>query len=248
MVSGNIIITGACGGIGHEVAKTLLDSGISIWAVDFMEDRLNDMYGAINNCHTYVCDLTSVDEANQMIKTIVNTSGKIGGLVHCAGFDKLMPLYLNKENEIQRLFDIHVFSAMRLCKLISKKGNAAEGCSVVLISSLSAHEGATGHTAYAAAKGAIEGFLAPAASEMLERGIRLNEVVLGIIQTQMSAGYLSKMDDKQKESMDVSYPLGLGTPPDVAPMICFLLSDKAKWMTGQKYVLDGGHMVRKSSD
>lgn len=242
----NVIITGACGGIGNAVAATLLSENTSIWAVDLSKGKLEDMYGHMPNCKTYVCDLTSEDAVNEMVRHIVLESGKLGGLVHCAGFDKLMPLYLNKQYDINQLFAIHVFSAMQLCKLISKKGNALEGCSVVLISSLSAHEGATGHTAYAAAKGALEGFLAPAASEMVERGIRINEVVLGVIQTQMSAGYLNKMNDRQMDSMKSSYPLGLGIPTDVSPMICFLLSDKARWITGQKFILDGGHTIRKS--
>ncbi len=244
----NIIVTGAAGGIGGAVVRELLESGRSVWAVGRSMDKLKELYGERGNCRVYSCDLAREEEIDRMFADILAESGPIGGLVHCAGTDRLSPLYLNKRAKIQELFDIHVFAAMQMCKLLCKKSNAAEGCSVVLISSLSAHEGAAGHTAYAAAKGALEGFLPSAASELAERGIRINEVVPGVVRTEMSDGFISRMDSGQREALERSYPLGIGEPEDVAHMICFLLSSEAKWLTGQKYILDGGHMVRKSAE
>lgn len=241
-----ILVTGACGGIGSAAVKSLLDNGYGVWAVDNNEEHLMQMYKDIENCRTYICDLFLEASIDEMIKYIVCETGPINGLIHCAGFDKMAPLYLNKQKDIEALFSIHVFAAMQMCKLISKKGNSSEdGCSIILISSLSAHEGATGHTAYAAAKGAIEGFLPTAACELSGKGIRINVLVLGVVETQMSFGFISKMDENQRKNLMESYPLGLGKPEDISEMISFLIGNKSRWITGQKIFMDGGHMCRK---
>ena len=239
-----IIVTGACGGIGKSLVYNLVSKGFLVWAVDYNENMLDETFNH-SNIIKYVCDLNDENSIVEMIKFIVSSKGPIDGLCHCAGFDKLSPLFLNKRNDIESLMKIHVYAAMDLCKMLAKKGNANPGCSIVLISSLSAHEGARGHTAYAAAKGAIEGFLAPASSELVEKGIRLNVVVLGAINTKMTMGYVDKMDESQREEFERGYPLGFGGPENVTGFISFLLTDDAKWMTGQKYILDGGHLIRK---
>lgn len=241
----HILVTGACGGIGSAVVEKLLAQGFGIWAVDRDEERLNSMYGNNGKVRYYKCEFESEDATKSLMSTIKDTTGAIRGLVHCAGFDKLSPLFLNKRADVEALFNIHVYAAMDLCKYLAKKDYAEQGCSVVLISSLSAHEGAKGHTAYAAAKGAIEGFLPSAACELMDKKIRINEVVLGIVKTFMSMGYIEKMDEEQEKLMKESYPLGIGNTCDVSGMICYLLSDEVRWITGQKFVLDGGHSVRK---
>lgn len=237
-----IVITGACGGIGGNLADKLLSDGYNVWAVDLNEEALREKYEG--RAKYVACDLNDEDAISSMIKSIVSSTGQIDGLVHCAGFDKLSPLFLNKRKDVEALMNIHVYAAMDMCKMLAKKGNAAPGCSVVLISSLSAHEGAKGHSAYAAAKGAIEGFLAPASSELAAKGIRLNVVVLGAVNTSMTMGYVGKMDETQRAEFEASYPLGFGCPDNVTGLIAFLLSDKASWMTGQKYIIDGGHLIR----
>ena len=240
----HIIVTGACGGIGRSLINNLLSKGYAVWAVDYNKELLDSSFND-DRVFPYQCDLNDEKAIVDMIKHIVSTTGPIDGLCHCAGFDKLSPLFLNRRADIEALMNIHVYAAMELCKQLAKKGNANPGCSIVLISSLSAHEGAKGHTAYAAAKGAIEGFLAPASSELVDKGIRLNVVILGAINTQMTMGYVGKMDDSQRQEFEKGYPLGFGGPENVTGFIAFLLSDEAKWMTGQKYILDGGHLIGK---
>lgn len=240
-----VIVTGACGGIGRAAAEQLLADGFGVWAVDLSEDKLRETFGGMEDVELMPCDLSLEENIKTLVGDIVKKTGPVAGLLHCAGFDKLSPVYLNKRRDVEALFTIHVYAMMDLVKYISKKGNACEGCSIVLISSLSAHEGAAGHTAYAAAKGALEGFLPSAACELAERGIRINELVLGVVQTEMSNGYIGKMDEAQKTALAAGYPLGLGRPSDVSGMIGYLIGEKSGWVTGQRFVLDGGHSVRK---
>ncbi|HAM16452.1 MAG TPA: hypothetical protein DCP91_11490 [Eggerthellaceae bacterium] len=239
-----VAVTGACGGIGSAIVLELVDYGFGVWAIGRDEDALYDAFGKSDTVRTLVCDLSKEAAIASAVKCMVEDSGPLRGLVHCAGFDKLAPLYLAKRRDAEALMAIHVYAAMDLCKQLAKKGRAAEGCSIVLMSSLSAHEGAAGHTAYAAAKGALEGFLPSAACELSARGIRLNELVLGVVRTQMSAGFIDKLDEGQMADLKAGYPLGLGKPEDVAPIVRFLVSDDSRWITGQKLFADGGHSVR----
>ena len=244
MMQHPILVTGATGGIGEAVTRKLINNGFSIIALSRNIERLEAKYKDNNRCFCIAYDLNNLDEIPDLIKRITKEYGGLRGMVHCAGFDKLAPLYLSRIADIEALFSIHVMAPMVLCSQIAKKGNSSERCAIVLISSLSAHEGALGHTAYAAAKGALEGFLPGAAAELADKGIRINIVVPGIVRTNMSAGFIDKMDEEQRIALGKSYPLGLGEPIDAANTIVFLLSDEAKWITGQKIIIDGGHMCR----
>ena len=239
-----VVVTGACGGIGKAIADELVRVGFGVWALDLDEQRLHDAFGGVGAVRMMACDLSKEDAIAAAVKAMVDETGPLRGLVHCAGFDKLAPLYLAKRRDAEALMAIHVYAAMDFCKQIAKKGRAAAGCSIVLISSLSAHEGAAGHTAYAAAKGALEGFLPSAACELADRGIRLNEMVLGVVRTQMSEGFIGKLDEGQYANLQRDYPFGLGHPQDVAPIARFLVSDDSRWITGQKIFADGGHSIR----
>ena len=165
--------------------------------------------------------------------------------MHCAGYDKMMPLYLMKAEDIQNLWRIHALVPMVMVASLCKKRNHEEGAGIVLISSQSAHEGAMGHAAYASAKGAVEGYLAPAAAELMEKGMRINVVCFGPIKTPMAAGWIDKLTEEGRQKLLLSYPLGLGEVEDASGLICFLLSEKARYINGQIITADGGHAVRK---
>jgi len=246
MINKPILVTGASGGIGEALVHSLAAKDYSIIALGRNKEEFEDKFKDLKQCVCLSADLNQLQKIPSLIKKVKSKYGKIRGMVHCAGFDKLGPLYLARIDDISALFNIHVMAPMLMCSQIAKKGNAAEGCAVVLISSLAAHEGAMGHTSYAAAKGALEGYLPSAAAELADRGIRINIVIPGVVKTRMSAGYLDKMDPEQKSALEKSYPLGLGEPEDVANAIVFLLSDDSKWITGQTLIIDGGHMCRKA--
>lgn len=236
-----ILVTGASGGIGFEVVKKLVSENYDVIAID-KDVSLFSEYK--DNLYALSYDLNEIDSFQNKLNDIIRIHGPLSGFVHCAGFDKLSPLYLNKISDLESLFRIHVFSALSIITTLSKKGNLSSNSSIVLISSLSAHEGASGHTMYASAKGAIEGFIPSAASELSIKGIRINVIVPGVVKTQMSSGFINRLDASQLENLIKSYPLGLGNPSNIADLILFLLSEKSSWITGQKFVIDGGHTAR----
>ena len=243
----NVIITGISGGIGKAVAEKLIEEGSSVIGIDkiIMDEIKTVAEKNPDQLFLHEADLMDVTKISDLIKTMVAEHGPIGGFVHCAGFDKMAPLHLTRIDDIENLWRLHALAPMAMIAAISKKKNHDEGTSIVLITSQSAHEGAMGHTAYAAAKGAIEGYLAPAAAELMEKGIRINEVCFAPVKTPMAAGWMDKLTEEGMQKLLESYPLGIGEVDDAANLICFLLSHKAKWINGQIITADGGHAVRK---
>ena len=243
----NILVTGVSGGIGKSVAEKLLASGVSVIGFDkIIRDEIKEIAKKYQgNLTLHECDLMDVNNLAEMVKSVVAEHGAIGGFVHCAGYDKMMPLHLTKIEDMENLWRIHALVPMVMIAAISKKKNHEEGASILLISSQSAHEGAMGHTAYASAKGAIEGYLAPAAAELMEKGIRINEVCLAPIKTPMAANWMERLTEEEKQKLLEGYPLGIGEVRDASNLICFLLSEEARFINGQIIVADGGHAVRK---
>ena len=243
----NVLITGVSGGIGKGVAEQLLASGSIVIGLDrTIRDEIRETAEHYpGQLVLQECDLMDIGQLQDLIKNLVADHGPIGGFVHCAGFDKMAPLHLSKVEDIENLWRLHALVPMVMIAAISKKKNHAEGTSIVLISSQSAHEGAMGHTAYAAAKGAIEGYLAPAAAELMEKGIRINEVCFAPVKTPMAAGWMDKLNEEGMKKLLESYPLGIGEVSDASNLICFLLSEESRWINGQIITADGGHAVRK---
>lgn len=244
----NVIVTGVSGGIGKAVAKRLLETGATVIGLGraLKEEIIELTHDYPKSFFFHEVDLMKEERLDKLVQALVEEHGPIGGFVHCAGFDKMSPLHLTKSSDIEGLWRLHALVPMMIIAAISKRKNHGEHTSIVLISSQAAHEGAMGHTAYAAAKGAIEGYLAPAAAELMEKNIRINEVCLAPVRTSMAAEWMDKLSEEGKQKLVDSYPLGIGTSEDVSKLICFLLSTDARWINGQIITADGGHSVRKA--
>lgn len=235
-----ILVTGACGAIGKSTAKLLNENEYGLILTDVDYNKLEELYSKFENIMLISCDLSEEENIKKMFKAINDKIGKIDGMVHCAGVQKEIPINIVKEKDIEIFYQINVFSAIYLIKYFSKNIFSNEKSSIVLVSSLSAHEGAKGNALYASTKGAIEGLVMPLANELISK-TRINIVIPGTLKEGMGFNYITKYDnlDIYKE-----YPLGLGEAKDVSNMIEFLLNDKSKWITGQKYIIDGGHLCR----
>jgi 3-oxoacyl-[acyl-carrier protein] reductase len=240
-----IVVAGASKGIGLAAAKLLLADGYRVAVTSRHETDLAPHFGNEENAVILPRDLADAAGIAAYAKDAVDAAGPVDGLVHCAGVQVTAPLHLTKEAKLREVFDLNTFGAMLLVGAFARRGAYAAGASFVLLSSVAAHTGAFGKSLYAASKAALEGFARAAAPELATKGIRINCVAPGIVKTPMSEAHFAQLTAEQREVAESGYPLGIGEPSDVAAMIRYLLSGESRWVTGQTFIADGGHLMRK---
>jgi NAD(P)-dependent dehydrogenase (short-subunit alcohol dehydrogenase family) len=243
----NIIITGGASGIGRQCAIDFSNAGANLVLLDLNEEQLEATMQQCNpevNCYCYKCDLTDEDALKALINQIVEESGVIGGMLHCAGIEKTLPYNKFSTEDFNKIFNVNFVGAMNLIKLLSKKIYRDEKFKIVLIASITAVVGRPGVTAYAASKGAIVSAVKTMALEMAAKGININCISPGTILTPLMRKMMESLTDEQREERKSGFPLGLGEPSDIANTAMFLLSDGARWITGQNIIVDGGYTSR----
>lgn len=233
-----ILLTGFKGGIGSKVIELLSNDYIFINLV-----RETDHFQDKRNLYFHNLNFESWDDIERVLNAILNSYGQIDGIINAAGNDFLSPLSFTNENKMKDLYSIHVFFTIALISLSLKNKVLSNNSSIVLFSSLAAHKPSPGHSIYASAKGALEGFLPTASNELIKKGIRLNMIVPGIVETKMSENYISKMTNEQVNNLKKTYPLGFVQTNDVIDLINFLISNKSSKITGQKFFIDGGNSI-----
>jgi NAD(P)-dependent dehydrogenase (short-subunit alcohol dehydrogenase family) len=153
---------------------------------------------------------------------------------------------MNTALQMQKAMNVNAISAFEICSsLLRKNINQAALQRVVFVSSIWSRFGSTGHTIYSATKGALDAGMRSMAVELAPE-VRVNSIALGAIETPMAVSALA--DDAIRKHSQENYPLGIGTTRDAADACEFLLSDSARWITGQTIVVDGGrtsHMSNK---
>ena len=240
------LITGASSGIGNATAKHLLSCGYNVVATARNSEKLISDFGDRKNCIVIPWDFSDIDSIKGYVKTVNEKAGTINGLVHFSGIQKTMPVHMLKPAIVRDIFEINTFTAMLLVAGFSKKGMFDPGsASFVLISSIAAHDGAYGHSVYAASKGALEGFLHSVTPELAEKGIRINALAPGNVNTPMMDSFTSHLPEDQIDEIKSDYPLGWGEPEDIAELVEFLLNEKSRWITGKVHFIDGGFLERK---
>ena len=239
------IVTGSTSGIGKGVVFSLLKEGASVIAVGRNAKKLNllkDETSNEKNLFLEEKDLSSCDGLDKWILNISKKYGKLKGLVLSAGIQQTTPIssVLSVEKS-KELFEINYFSNIQLAKgFCDRRANIGKGSSIVFLSSIASIRGNSGIVGYAASKGAINSAVKSLAVEVARLGIRVNAVLPGFVMTEMIESWQEVYTKEYIENMKKSYPLGIGKVQDVVEPILFLLSDKAKWITGSELVVDGG--------
>lgn len=238
------IVTGASSGLGEATAIMLNELGASVVAIARNSERLEKMKNKCRypeNMFLEIKDLTeNIDDLPKYVKALREKYGKFSGMAYCAGVSELVPLKAQDYANLKKIFDINYFSPVMLIKgFIDKRNNIGAGTSVVAISSISAKCSDKGHTAYSASKAALSASLKSISKEVSGNKIRINCVLPSNIKTPMT----EVGGDGYEESQAHLYPFGFGEPNDVAGMIVYLLSDKAKFISGQNYVIDSGGVL-----
>jgi len=240
----NIIVTGASSGIGKGIAIYLSRLGANIIMVARNETRLKETYDELEpGSHSYhLMDLNNLEKIESMMDNICRDGLKLNGLVHAAGISMTMPLQFLKISDVTNIMSVNFYSFLELVKHFSKRKYNDNGGSIVAISSISSKVAARGLTAYCASKGALESAIRALALELAPKGIRINSVAPGMIETQIYAGLKELVNNKDFEDrLKKRQFMGIGKPEDVAGATAFLLSDASRFITGTSMVVDGGY-------
>jgi NAD(P)-dependent dehydrogenase (short-subunit alcohol dehydrogenase family) len=239
----HILVTGASSGIGREVAILLSQLGANLTMVGRDFKRLEETLDVLSapSIHRYkIFDFNDDDLAKHFVD-IIESNGKLAGVVHCAGIHEFTPINSLNMKKVRSVLSSNLLSAFEILKYCGKRQNLESKASLVFLSSVAGFLGQPGVVAYAASKGAILALVKSAALELARQGTRVNAVAPGVVNTEMTQKLIASMTEEQFKKVEEMHPLGIGTPRDVANAVAFLLSDASQWITGTTLVVDGGY-------
>lgn len=238
-----VLITGASSGMGEEIALSL-SSSFNIVLNGRDEDRLNAVKERCKEGFHLIWkyDLSDVSALELSFQNFLTEHQiKISYFVHCAGYMKMYPIKILTSELFASSYNVNVISAALIVKnLVSKKYNDKSLRSAVFISSNISGFGAKAFSVYSSSKAALDGLMKSLAVE-LAPSVRINSVLPGGVRTRMTEQMYQ--NEELINRMSSTYPLGLGDVTEIRDVVCFLLSDKARWITGQQITVDGGRTI-----
>ena len=238
----NILITGASGGIGSEIAKTLASKSTRLLLVYHSNynnvKKLSEQL--FNKCEGVVfkCNLTNEKEICDLVENILKKYKHIDGLVNCAGISKFQQIQDTTESDYLQVFDTNVKSTILLTSKVSKNMISNQYGRIINISSMWGVVGSSMESVYSASKGAINALTLSLAKELGPSNITVNAICPGLIDTNMNKSLSKETIAEIVENTPITR---IGKPKDVANMVKFLLSKDADFVTGQIINVDGGY-------
>ncbi|HET6473920.1 MAG TPA: glucose 1-dehydrogenase [Pseudomonadales bacterium] len=236
------IITGGARGQGAEEGRLFASEGATVVLADVLDDLGQETAAKIQGARYLHLDVRSESEWQATVDAVVARHGRIDVLVNNAAIDLAKRFEQTTLEEFERIVSINqtgVFLGMRTVARAMMAAN--RGGSIVNISSVAGLEGVKGRAAYGSTKWAVRGMTKTAALEWGDRGIRVNSIHPGIIETPMTANLRAFTDADVRAKTERNIPLGrVGQPIDIANMALFLASDESAYCTGQEFTVDGG--------
>lgn len=232
-----ILISGAASGIGKATCIECAKLGSQVVAVDLNADGLLIVMSKLEGEGHLSFSGNLTEE--EFLKELADLVPCLDGVFLCAGVSDTTPVKFITDKKIKRVFDVNFVSPVLMLKhfLINKKIN--KGASLVWMSSYGAEKVEPGLGIYAASKSAVNGIMRVFAKELVFRKIRSNSIMPMMIRTELLST-LNNISDKDWEKQESMYPLGFGSPSDVAYAAIYLFSDASRWITGTEIRMDGG--------
>lgn len=239
------LITGASRGIGRAIAECLAQDGFYV-VINYRsndklaEEVLNKIIENGGKGEILKGDISSFSESKEIIDKIIKSQGKIDVLVNNAGITKDQLLLRMTEEEFDSVLNVNLKGTFNCIKNITRSMMKNKSGKIINITSVVGISGNIGQSNYAASKAGVIGLTKSVAKEFASRGIQVNAVAPGFIETDMT----DVIPENIKEEIISKIPLNkLGKPEDIANAVSFLASDKANYITGQVITVDGGMII-----
>ncbi|HZI46511.1 MAG TPA: SDR family oxidoreductase [Pyrinomonadaceae bacterium] len=242
----SVLITGATSGIGHAVASAFRSNQASVTAIGRNEVALDQLYGTDGNDVLRIsADVTDIDAMRRVVEEVLGQFGRLDVLVNAAGHISSGTIETTALSAWDAMMNVNLrapFQLMQLCTphLIATKGN------VVNISSVTGLRSFPGVLAYCVSKSGLDQLTRCAALELAPKGVRVNAVNPGVVVTEIHkrGGMNEEAYASFLEHSRTTHPLGrVGEPSEIADLVMFLASEKASWITGATYSIDGGRAL-----
>jgi 3-oxoacyl-[acyl-carrier protein] reductase len=240
----DVLVTGGSRGLGLAISLRLVCAGYRVIAIARKES--NELKSAMQaaeaghpgSLHFVPFDLAEIEQIPGLVRTLRKQFGAIYGLVNNAGISFDGVLALMNDSQIERLVRINTLSPIVLSKYVVRSMMAEGGGRVVNIASVIGSTGYSGLAVYGATKASLLGFTRSLAREVGRAGVNVNSVAPGFVETEMTHGL---SEEQRQKIMRRSALRRLAAPDDVADAVEFLLSDKAKSITGTVLTVDAGN-------
>ena len=235
------LVTGATRGIGKAIASQLGQQGATVIGTATSDAGAESISAYLKEQgiagHGMKLNVSDADSIEQVMKSINEEFGAIAVLVNNAGITRDNLMMRMKEDEWDDIMNTNLKSVYRLSKQVMRGMMKARNGRIINITSVVGVSGNAGQANYAASKAGVIGFTKSLAQEIASRGVTVNAIAPGFIQTDMT----SALTDDQKEKMSATIPAGkLGQPEDIASAVVFLASEESAYVTGTTLHVNGG--------
>ena len=246
MLEGKIaLVTGAAKGIGRAIALALAADGATVvvnyhGSKERAEQVVEEIKALGADGMAYQCNVADTAATADMVKEVIKTYGKLDILVNNAGITRDNLIMKMSEEDFDAVIDANLKGCFNTIKAVSRQMLKQRAGRIINITSVSGILGNAGQANYAASKAGIIGLTKTMARELASRGITVNAVAPGFVDTDMT----QVLPENVKEAATAQIPLGrFGKPEDIANMVAYLASEKASYITGQIISVDGGMAI-----
>ena len=239
------LVTGASRGIGAAIASKLASLGCDV-AINYAgniqkaEETLNSVKAYGVNAQIYQANVANYEEVEAMTKQIIKDFGHLDIIINNAGITSDNLMMRMDQDSFDSVIDVNLKGTWNVCKSITRPILKQRSGVIINLSSVVGINGNVGQVNYAASKAGVIGLTKSLAKEFASRNIRVNAVAPGYVKSDMTAKLSEEIIEKVLENI----PLGqLGEVEDIANSVAFLVSDEARYITGQVLVVDGGMAI-----